>query len=320
MTVTFRTESSDPADSRHPARPGMQRAFGRSRVTFAVGGGRTRLADLWQEGCAKVRLPNVHDGGGPVAVLINTAGGITGGDVIDNEAGWADGATATVTSQAAERIYRRSDGVGTVRTRLSVGAGAWGAWLPQETIVFDLTPREKDKLLIAMAAIVARRRLERGVKLNYPEAIALITDFVVEGARDGRSVADLMEAGAHVLTSDQVMEGIAEMIHDVQVEATFPTARSSSPSTPHPLRQPWRSDDPRRGHPISRAAYADMFGPTTGDKVRLADTELFIEVEKDFTTYGEEVKFGGGKVIRDGMGQSRRPAPRAPSTPSSPTR
>jgi urease accessory protein len=137
MTVTFRTESSDPADSRHPARPGMQRAFGRSRVTFAVGGGRTRLADLWQEGCAKVRLPNVHDGGGPVAVLINTAGGITGGDVIDNEAGWADGATATVTSQAAERIYRRSDGVGTVRTRLSVGAGAWGAWLPQETIVFD---------------------------------------------------------------------------------------------------------------------------------------------------------------------------------------
>jgi urease subunit gamma len=86
----------------------------------------------------------------------------------------------------------------------------------------DLSPREKDKLLIAMAAIVARRRLERGVKLNYPEAIALISDFVVEGARDGRSVADLMEAGAHVLTRDQVMEGIPEMIHDIQVEATFP--------------------------------------------------------------------------------------------------
>lgn len=86
----------------------------------------------------------------------------------------------------------------------------------------NLTPREKDKLLIAMAAIVARRRLERGVKLNHPEAIALITDFVVEGARDGRSVADLMEAGAHVITVDQVMDGIAEMIHDVQVEATFP--------------------------------------------------------------------------------------------------
>lgn len=86
----------------------------------------------------------------------------------------------------------------------------------------NLTPREKDKLLVAMAAIVARKRLERGVKLNHPEAIALITDFVVEGARDGRSVADLMEAGAHVVTREQVMDGIAEMIHDVQVEATFP--------------------------------------------------------------------------------------------------
>src|ERR687883_2059482 len=86
----------------------------------------------------------------------------------------------------------------------------------------NLTPREKDKLLVAVAAMVAARRLERGVKLNYPEAVALITDFVVEGARDGRSVADLMEAGAGVLSSDQVMEGVAEMIHDVQVEATFP--------------------------------------------------------------------------------------------------
>ena len=85
-----------------------------------------------------------------------------------------------------------------------------------------LTPREKDKLLISMAAVVARRRLERGVRLNHPEAVALITDFVVEGARDGRSVADLMEAGAHVITREQCMEGVPEMIHDVQVEATFP--------------------------------------------------------------------------------------------------
>ena len=86
----------------------------------------------------------------------------------------------------------------------------------------NLTPREKDKLLIAMAAQVARNRLARGVKLNHPEAVALITDFVVEGARDGKSVAELMEAGAHVITADMVMEGVAEMIHDVQVEATFP--------------------------------------------------------------------------------------------------
>ena len=86
----------------------------------------------------------------------------------------------------------------------------------------DLTPREKDKLLIAVAAMVARRRLERGVRLNYPEAVALITDAVLEGARDGRSVADLMRAGAEVISRDQVMQGVAEMIHDVQVEATFP--------------------------------------------------------------------------------------------------
>jgi urease subunit gamma len=86
----------------------------------------------------------------------------------------------------------------------------------------QLTPREKDKLLVAMAAEVARKRLARGVKLNHPETIALITDFVVEGARDGRTVADLMEAGAHVVSKDQVMEGIASMIHDIQVEATFP--------------------------------------------------------------------------------------------------
>jgi urease subunit gamma len=86
----------------------------------------------------------------------------------------------------------------------------------------QLTPREKDKLLISMAATVARRRLERGVRLNHPEAVALISDFVVEGARDGRTVAWLMSEGAKVLTRAQVMEGVPEMIPDVQVEATFP--------------------------------------------------------------------------------------------------
>src|SRR5438128_2394664 len=99
----------------------------------------------------------------------------------------------------------------------------------------NLTPREKDKLLIAMAAAVARRRLERGVRLNHPEAVALITDFVVEGARDGRSVADLMEGGAQVLSADKVMDGVAEMIHDVQVEATFPDG-TKLVTVHHPIR------------------------------------------------------------------------------------
>jgi urease gamma subunit len=86
----------------------------------------------------------------------------------------------------------------------------------------NLTPREKDKLLVAVAAMVARRRLERGVKLNHPEAVALISDFIMEGARDGRSVAELMEAGAQVISRAQVMDGIAEIIAEIQVEATFP--------------------------------------------------------------------------------------------------
>ena len=86
----------------------------------------------------------------------------------------------------------------------------------------NLTPREKDKLLVAMAAEIARRRLDRGVKLNHPEAIALITDAVVEGARDGRSVSEMMQAGAEIVTRAQCMEGVPEMIHEVQVEATFP--------------------------------------------------------------------------------------------------
>ena len=99
----------------------------------------------------------------------------------------------------------------------------------------NLTPREKDKLLIAMAAMVAKNRLTRGVKLNHPEAVALISGFILEGARDGRSVAELMEEGAHVLTRAQVMDGIAEMIHDIQVEATFPDG-TKLVTVHHPIR------------------------------------------------------------------------------------
>ena len=99
----------------------------------------------------------------------------------------------------------------------------------------NLTPREKDKLLVSVAAMVARGRLDRGVKLNHPEAIALITDFVVEGARDGKSVASLMEAGAHVVSREQCMDGVAEMIHVVQVESTFPDG-TKLVTVHHPIR------------------------------------------------------------------------------------
>ena len=99
----------------------------------------------------------------------------------------------------------------------------------------QLTPREKDKLLVAMAAIVARGRKVRGVKLNHPEAIALITEFVVEGARDGKSVADLMEAAAHVVGKSDCMAGVPDMINDVQVEATFPDG-TKLVTVHHPIR------------------------------------------------------------------------------------
>jgi urease subunit gamma len=98
----------------------------------------------------------------------------------------------------------------------------------------DLTPREKDKLLIFTAGLLAERRLARGLKLNYPEAIALITCAIMEGARDGKTVAELMSDGARILTRDQVMEGIPEMIPDIQVEATFPDG-SKLVTVHHPI-------------------------------------------------------------------------------------
>jgi urease subunit gamma/beta len=135
----------------------------------------------------------------------------------------------------------------------------------------QLTPREKDKLLVAMAAMVARKRLERGVKLNYPEAIALITDYVVEGARDGRSVAELMEAGAHVLTADEVMPGIAEMIHDIQVEATFPDGTKLV--TVH--------------HPIRGAASADVPGEVTTPEGEIVFNEGAVRLTLEVANTGD---------------------------------
>ena len=99
----------------------------------------------------------------------------------------------------------------------------------------NLTPREKEKLLVSLAAMVARGRLARGVKLNHPEAVALSSDFVIEGAREGRTVADLMQAGAHVITAEQCMEGVPEMLHSVQVEATFPDG-TKLVTVHHPIR------------------------------------------------------------------------------------
>lgn len=130
----------------------------------------------------------------------------------------------------------------------------------------NLTPREKDKLLVAMAAIVARRRLERGLRLNYPEAVALITDFVVEGARDGRSVADLMRDGAKVLTRAQVMDGIAEMIHEIQVEATFPDGTKLVT-----VHEPIRDAAPAKAKPAGKAkAKAKVVaGPTARAAARV---------------------------------------------------
>src|SRR5258707_15883282 len=111
-----------------------------------------------------------------------------------------------------------------------------------------LTPREKDKLLIAMAAQVAERRLRRGVKLNYPEASALISDFIMEGARAGRSVADLMEGGAHIIGRDQVMQGISGMRADVQAEATFPDGVKLV-TVHQPIRRWWPDDSRGNGPP-----------------------------------------------------------------------
>ena len=181
----------------------------------------------------------------------------------------------------------------------------------------NLTPREKDKLLIAMAAMVARRRLERGVKLNHPEAVALITDFVVEGARDGRSVAELMEAGAHVITTAQVMDGIAEMIHDVQVEATFPDG-TKLVTVHHPIRGPHSKLTP--GEIVTGEGEIEMnvgretltlTVANTGDRpiqvgshYHFFETNPALKFERD-RTKGMRLDIPAGTAVRFEPGQSR---------------
>lgn len=202
--------------------PRLERAEGRARVAFSRhGDGTSRLADLWQEGSCKVRLPRAYGGAGPVAVLINSAGGVTGGDRLTYEAVWGAGTRATVTTQAAERIYRRSEGAGYIGNRLEVGAGATAFWLPQETILFDGSGLCRqldvsiagDATLVAVEAIVFGRtamgeeirrldlsddwRVRRDGRLVYADALRLSGDArdVLKGKATGggaRAVASLL--------------------------------------------------------------------------------------------------------------------------------
>jgi urease subunit gamma/beta len=182
----------------------------------------------------------------------------------------------------------------------------------------NLTPREKDKLLIAMAANVARRRLERGVKLNHPEAIALITDFVVEGARDGRTVAELMEAGAHVLSADQVMDGIAEMIHDIQIEATFPDG-TKLVTVHQPIRQSASTLIPGQIMPLAgditlnadRQAIVITVANTgdrpiqVGSHYHFFETNTALQFDRD-QARGMRLDIAAGTAIRFEPGQKRQ--------------
>ena len=181
----------------------------------------------------------------------------------------------------------------------------------------QLTPREKDKLLIAMAAQVARRRLERGVRLNHPEALALITDVVVEGARDGRSVAELMEAGAEVLRPDQVMEGVAEMIHDVQVEATFPDG-TKLVTVHHPIRGASGALNPGAVMPSAGDLVLNegrdaivLTVANTGDRpIQVGSHYHFFETNPALlfdreTTRGMRLDIPAGTAVRFEPGQSR---------------
>src|SRR3569623_2073975 len=192
----------------------------------------------------------------------------------------------------------------------------------------ELTPREKDKLLLFTAALLAERRKARGLKLNYPEAVAYLSAAILEGARDlprhgrqhrrpahtGRFALSLLrdQCGAAVRARAGLGQAPQHRRGHGRAFRARAAARGGAGGVRGCARGIWFSGtrDGRIGEEdmskIGRRAYAEMYGPTVGDRVRLGDTALWIEVERDHTVYGEEVKFGGGKVIRDGMGQSQR--------------
>jgi urease accessory protein len=228
--------------------PRLERADGVARVAFALRriGEReeTRLADLFQDGSAKVRLPKVHDGSGPAAVFLNSAGGVTGGDHLSFEARFGAGTTATVTTQAAERIYRRSEGVGRIDNRLVVEAGATAHWLPQETIVFDGAGLRRrldvdlagDARLVAVESIVLGRtamgeevtsvdladhwRVRRDGRLIYADALRLSGDSraILAGGATGRGARAF--ASILVATSDAAsrLDGTRALIETLAVD------------------------------------------------------------------------------------------------------
>ena len=228
--------------------PRLERADGVARVAFALRriGEReeTRLADLFQDGSAKVRLPKVHDGSGPAAVFLNSAGGVTGGDCLSFEARFGAGTTATVTTQAAERIYRRSEGVGRIDNRLVAEAGAHAHWLPQETIVFDGAGLRRcldvdlagDARLVAVESIVLGRtamgeevtsvdladhwRVRRNGRLIYADALRLSGDSraILAGGATGRGARAF--ASILVATSDAAsrLDGTRALIETLAVD------------------------------------------------------------------------------------------------------
>ncbi|MBS1181074.1 MAG: ureD [Proteobacteria bacterium] len=222
--------------------PRLERADGVARVAFALrqigDATETRLADLFQDGSAKVRLPRVYDGSGPAAVFLNSAGGVTGGDHLSFEAHFGAGTTATVTTQAAERIYRRVDGVGRIDNRLVVEAGATARWLPQETIIFNGAGLRRrfdvelsgDARLVAVESVVLGRtamgeevtaveladhwRVRRDGRLVYADALRLSGDSrtVLAGRATGggaRAFASLLMVAPEAAGR---LGGVREMI------------------------------------------------------------------------------------------------------------